>query len=87
MFLDIFPDTLKEGRHSLPVISEKTGASVRTVKRYIKEFQEGNVLKREGSDTNGSDAARSKAGDVAEQDLKRKMMRTKEKSGMAGRII
>lgn len=38
---------------TIPRIAEVSGSSVRTVKRYLKEFQDGNVLKREGSDTSG----------------------------------
>ena len=38
---------------TIPRIAEVSGASVRTVKRYLKEFQEGDVLRRDGSDTSG----------------------------------
>ena len=38
---------------TIPRIDEVSGSSVRTVKRYLKEFQDGDVLKREGSDTSG----------------------------------
>ena len=38
---------------TIPRIAEVSGSSIRTVKRYLKEFQDGDVLKREGSDTSG----------------------------------
>lgn len=38
---------------TIPRIAEVSGSSVRTVKRYLKEFQDGDILKREGSDTSG----------------------------------
>ena len=38
---------------TIPMIAEVSGSSVRTVKRYLKEFQGGDILKREGSDTSG----------------------------------
>ena len=44
---------VSDGTITIPRMAEITGASERTVKRYLKEFQEGNVLKREGSDTSG----------------------------------
>ena len=44
---------ISDGTLTIPKIAEVSGASVRTVKRYIKEFQDGNILKREVSDTSG----------------------------------
>ena len=38
---------------TIPEIAKISGSSVRTVKRYLKEFQQENVLRREGSDTSG----------------------------------
>ena len=34
-------------------ITKLSGSSERTVKRYLKEFQEADVLRRAGSDTSG----------------------------------
>lgn len=38
---------------TIPRLAKMSGSSIRTVKRYLKEFQQANVLRREGSDTSG----------------------------------
>ncbi|MBR4514661.1 MAG: hypothetical protein IKO61_07230 [Lachnospiraceae bacterium] len=44
---------VSNGTITIPKLAEISEASERTVKRYLKEFQDGNILKREGSDTSG----------------------------------
>ena len=42
-----------DGHTTIFQISQKTGMNIRTVQRYLKEFQDNGILKREGSDING----------------------------------
>lgn len=44
---------LSDATITISRIIEISGTSDRTVKRYLKEFKDGNVLKRQGSDISG----------------------------------
>lgn len=43
----------ENGQITIPEMADIIGATERTVQRYLKEFQDDNVLKREGSDKTG----------------------------------
>lgn len=51
--IKIVLEILKDNRQTIQQIADGAGISKRTAARYISEFQDADVLKREGSDKSG----------------------------------